>query len=332
MKNRRIILNKIPLGSSEFDTMLNKISSIDDLLNMTIPLFSKPSNSLLKFKQRISYLYDENERSDFYLLLDRHLFGIRYCMYCNRALSLNAFTVQAFGTDVAWRTYCESQECFKASYTKRVIKDPAARNKKISDARKNFFSTDHGKAIAKEIGQQNKNRLTHFYSTESGKIAAKEIGKKISESHKRDIAAGKWTPGVHNRWTNWDASIEINGKLYKFRSSWEACFWASNQTLEYETFRCKYVDSSGVERTYIGDFFDSSSNTLYEIKPSAIVLKEMSKISQVIDFCLANRIKFKLINESNISDFLNIPFLLSSEDTRKQLMKVVKNVKFIRDC
>lgn len=132
-----------------------------------------------------------------------------------------------------------------------------------------------------------------------------ETRRKLSESLKKKILDGTFKPNITNRFTHFDAKVIKNNKEYKFRSSWEASFFLC-QDLSYSDYECLRIPyfENGKQRTYIADFYNSDNNILYEIKPTVFYIKEKSKISQAINFCLGNNIKFIWINENNIKNYI----------------------------
>ena len=65
-----------------------------------------------------------------------------------------------------------------------------------------------------------------------------------SNKMKRKILDGSFTPNINNTRTTWDATFD--GK--KFRSSWEAAFFAIyDGKLEFEKIRILWIDATGVD-------------------------------------------------------------------------------------
>jgi hypothetical protein len=285
------------------------VDKVDDALICPV-LTNGRARDFTHLKQAISQVYTKSERVEIFRSLER---TNQTCKVCDNVVPWSRWDVQAWPT--AWSSVC-SVECGRK--VKRVVKDSKAKNLAISAAKKKFFATTTGKAIAAQVGEKNSKTLKEFYSTDVGQLSAKSAGLKISTAHRADIAAGKWTPGIHNRWTHWTAKIGTK----KFRSSWEACFWFCNQHLEYEVFRCPYFDkTANRQRTYVGDFWDAASKTLYEIKPSAAAKKEQYKISQVQQWCNTNGVNFVLVTESNILQYFDQALLSANEEAKKQYAK-----------
>lgn len=98
--------------------------------------------------------------------------------------------------------------------------------------------------------------------------------KKLSDNMKSMISSGQFTPKATNSWTNNKTRLDYAG--HKFRSTWEVLFYQYmailGVNLEYEAVRVPYFDSAKqVERIYIVDFYDPTTNTLYEVKPKCHV-------------------------------------------------------------
>jgi hypothetical protein len=191
--------------------------------------------------------------------------------------------------------------------------------KKIKIAKKVWLETDEGKAYKIRIGKINSKKMKEYNQTEKGKEQIKRNSIKHSEYIKRRILDGTWTPNIHNYWTHWTAQIKINDTIKKFRSTWEACFWFSNQDLQYEKIRISYNN-----RIYISDFFDEQNRILYELKPKYRFLIEKEKMDAVINWCFENKIKFIWINEHNIMKYINE--LLFTNENLTQLNKLKEGI------
>jgi hypothetical protein len=196
------------------------------------------------------------------------------------------------------------------------------RGKSISNAKKDFFQTERGKEVAANVGAANSIKMKQYLQTEDGKRSLKSRGEKISNILKKKIADGTYTPKITNSFTHWDAVIDTGTELKKFRSSWEACIWFSNQHWEYEKVRVRYIGNDGKEHSYIVDFFDSTTNTLYEIKPSSHVSNSLNKFLAVEEFCSSSGFKFVLISEKELINYIK-PDIFKG-DNKKQLEKCLK--------
>lgn len=198
------------------------------------------------------------------------------------------------------------------------------RAKKISDRKKEYYQTDAGKEFAERIGRINSIKMKEFSASPEGIKVIEKNAKLASIRMREKIAKGEFTPAITNSRTHWEAKIILNGRTKKFRSSWEACFWLCNQHLDYESYRIPY-DNNGIIKTYIADFFDYTTKTLYEIKPVTQWLKVNTKMQQIIEFCLTNDIKFIWLNEKNIMNFVDEKMF--NEDNLPQLNMLLKGIK-----
>jgi hypothetical protein len=225
-------------------------------------------------------------------------------------------TFEDFNLKRGFRRFSKD-EIDKKVWTKNYItseKTKAILSKRI----KEIMDSEQGIEIRKKMTVSHKK----FNNSERGKQIQKEKAKKQSDYLKKQILEGKFTPNVTNTWTHWNAQITIDDNIYKFRSSWEACFWFCNQQLLYETIRVR-----NGERVYVNDFYDEKNRILYEIKPLSQFNKEIEKINTFINYCLNNNMKFIWINENNIHNFLNINLINNNESAKEQYKKVQKYAK-----
>jgi hypothetical protein len=179
-----------------------------------------------------------------------------------------------------------------------------------------------------ESGNTTKLKKSHsmiaFNKTEKGQKLKIIQRKKQSITMKKMIADGIFTPNITNSWTNWDATIIIDNKTKKFRSSWEACFWYCNQHLEFETLRVKH--SNGC---YIIDFYDREKGIIYEIKPKGRYNIEIHKMDTLLEYCIQQNLKFKWINEHNILDFIDSDVIMGNDSALLQYEKMEKGLNYI---
>lgn len=204
--------------------------------------------------------------------------------------------------DVYYSKYKDGKYCKNCMDKKLFLvgkKRPENIGKKISQSKLKFFQTEKGKEVAKQVGKKNAINTKLFNNSDYGKVVRKKAISKQSKTMKRKIANGEFTPPITNTFTHWDAFIDDK----KFRSSWEACFWYSNQHLLYESKECRTKIQSN-DRVYVGDFFDVENKILYEIKPKSFFLKQSKKIDSLINHCKENNYKFVWINEFNIMDYI----------------------------
>jgi hypothetical protein len=177
--------------------------------------------------------------------------------------------------------------------------------KKISESKLKFFQTDHGKDIAKSVGQQNSKKLKTYYQTDAGILTKKQTAVKNSKILKQKILNNEFTPKITNSFTHWDAIIEIDNEIKKFRSSWEACLWFSNQHWQYETIRILYNDKNNESKTYIVDFYDPIDRILIEVKPLSNIKDNYYKTTAAKQYCLENNIQFLIISEDTIQNYID---------------------------
>jgi len=225
-------------------------------------------------------------------------------------------TYKVYGND---KTFCCS-DCKINQPWKRRKRGIDVREK-ISNSKKKWYKTDEGKEFAKKIGKINSKKMIEFNKTDTGKELIKKRAIKQSEIMSYKIANGDFTPPITNTFTHWDAIIGDK----KFRSSWEACFWVSNQHLLYESKECR-TSKQNNGKVYVGDFFDTNRGILYEIKPRSFYLKQSNKIDALIEHCKNSGYKFIWISEYNIMNYID-ESVFTTENELKQLNKLKDAVK-----
>ncbi|MBT3298931.1 hypothetical protein HN385_08405 [archaeon] len=193
--------------------------------------------------------------------------------------------------------------------------------KKIQHTKKKWLQSDEAKQFYTQLGKHNSKKMKEFNQTEKGKANIKRNAKLNSKLMREKISNGEFTPPITNTFTHWDAIIEVNGKVKKFRNSWEACFWYSNQHLEYESKECRTKKTDN-GRVYMGDFYDKDTKILYEIKPRSFFLKQTKKIDSLIKHCDVSGYKFKWINENNIMDYINSEIFIDNNKIQLNKMYV----------
>ena len=140
------------------------------------------------------------------------------------------------------------------------------------------------------IRQKGENNTCHKFD----KIQWK---KNLSIALRKAIAEGRFTPNITNSWCHSRREFEMNGKMYKVRSSWEENFWRKNPHLEYEKIRIPYLDITGQKHSYIVDFVDEINKILYEIKPKSIEFIGSIKYRAAVKWAKENGYKFIVIDE-----------------------------------
>lgn len=237
------------------------------------------------------------------------------CKHCN---------IQYYAKYAA-TVYC--LDCTKKAVwiTPDIINNPI-RLEKISNAVKAYAASPAGRAAYAKLGKYNRHKMLAFNKTTKGKANIEKIRINNSKFMLDAIASGRFTPNITNSWTHWEAIIELdNKKTKRFRSSWEACFWMSNQHLEYESYRIPYIDTTGKSRTYVADFFCETTNSIFEIKPISQYKNQSTKISAAINYCQKHQIKFMWINENNILNYID-KSLFSNTTNKEQLQKLLNGI------
>lgn len=129
------------------------------------------------------------------------------------------------------------------------------------------------------------------------KSISEESKRKQSETMKRKIANGEFTPKSNNRQTK--------QRLYEdniaFRSSREhkayLYFKENSIAIKFEKLRIQYF-YEGHKRNYIVDFVDEQNRVAYEVKPDCMYKeKELVKEQALINWCKENDYRYERINE-----------------------------------
>lgn len=199
---------------------------------------------------------------------------------------------------------------------------------KFTNSKKAWYQTESGIEFKQRLSIHNSQAMIRFNQTEQGKANIKRKAVILSNTLKEKILNGTFTPKITNTRTHWDASITLhNGDIKRFRSSWEAVFWACNMYLEFETIRIPWMSSKGTKHTYIPDFFDRKLNIIYELKPRCQYIKQDEKMQCAIKYCLENNIKFIWINEMNILNYIDINAdIFDIENNKSQLNKFLNGI------
>jgi len=214
--------------------------------------------------------------------------------------------------------------CFETQPWKRHPQS-LAQKVKFSISKRAWYQTEAGIAHKEKMSMLNAENMKRFNKTEQGQINIRRKAKYLSKLMKDRIANGTFTPCITNTRTHWNAKIcLIDGTVRKFRSSWEAAFWATNMHLEFESLRIPWVDINNKPHSYIPDFYNRSTNTIYEIKPRSQFVAQDGKMQQAIKYCTNNNIKFIWINEMNILYYINMnDIIFDNEINKTQLTKVI---------
>lgn len=249
----------------------------------------------------------------------------KFCVSCKR---LGKPCTCAF-CGIVYKSKYATKYCPPCMQTKTYLRGkPRSEDTKrrVREGYDRWAQTNEAKQTFSRIGKQNSEKLKKWFSTLEGRAQIESVAKKQSVLMKQRILEGVFTPNVTNSFTHWTAEIEYEGVVKKFRSSWEACFWLSNPTLEYETIRVPLPNGSSV----IVDFVDMENRLIYEIKPKSFWRKQQYKIDAIIEYCLTNDYKFMWINEENIFDYIKQE-LFTSEFNKKQLEVLLRGTKTNRN-
>jgi hypothetical protein len=155
----------------------------------------------------------------------------------------------------------------------------------------------------KEKTKNTHNNISHPWLTNLSQEERERRSKKSSDSQKNNILNGTFTPQNNYR-TKRRIELDFDNIKYYFRSSWEVCFFISNQHLSYETLRIKYKKGDEY-KIYIPDFIDNNNKIIYELKPKRQYISQNEKMNGAIKWCLKNNYRFIWINENNILNYIN---------------------------
>lgn len=168
-----------------------------------------------------------------------------------------------------------------------------------------------------------KNYNSYFFFTEEQK-------EKASKRMKKAIREGTFTPNCTNSWTNSEPII-IDGKKYK--SSWESLYKRLNgDSIEYETIRIPYVGKTGKSHSYIVDFHDVETDTLYEIKPKSQLSRELNviKVEAAREWAAERGMTYVIVTEEWFKDNIDrLHALCYDELDRKEVNAINKFQKEI---
>ena len=148
--------------------------------------------------------------------------------------------------------------------------------------------------------------------------------KNAQSNRMRDlIESGQFTPNSNNRQTHFDVTF----RGIKFRSSWEAAFFALNSHCEFETLRIPYHDADGTRRIYIVDFVDRINRVAYEIKPAELIERGNFpiKLAALQQWCVDNNYSYQIISQQYFStNFSLLPLLEFDDKTLSKLRGLQK--------
>lgn len=141
------------------------------------------------------------------------------------------------------------------------------------------------------------------------------LHRKMSVKMKALIESGKFTPAVTNSWARSRCIIEINGKLIKVRSSWEAYFYIRNPSLQYEKLRVPYWYNNE-QHLYIVDFVDYQHKKVYEIKPTKLKKSPLNSVKEqaLLDWTKTTDFEYVSITEQWFNENYDDSSLIGQPD------------------
>ena len=258
------------------------------------PLTGKKYKDYKQWFTNIVFWMDKPSANYFFYLLEPP----HYSQYSGIPLTEESFSYSdTYKGWKGWKKYTPREIEQRVWMKLRNYKKTESEKKRIKESLIEYNQSDKG------VSQRRckSKRMKSFYNTVEGQQHKRNCSKKSSKTLKRRIANGEITPNITNTWTHWNAKIILdNGAERKFRSSWEACFWYCNQHCKYENIRVKTE-----KKVYVSDFYDETTNTLYEIKPRNRYNIEIDKMVSLQNYCDEHGIAFRWINEENILQYID---------------------------
>lgn len=155
--------------------------------------------------------------------------------------------------------------------------------------------------------------------------------KKLSESLKRLILEGKFTPCITNSWSD----SKVVYKNIEFRSVWELYFYYYNTVILkneilYEYTRILYYNTlENVYRNYIVDFTDLKNKILYEVKPKSLVDSQTvkDKENEAIRWCEKNGYSYIFITDEWFKQYCSQNIIEQMELSDHEKKKVHRCLK-----
>ncbi|ASZ76451.1 hypothetical protein [Proteus phage PM2] len=151
----------------------------------------------------------------------------------------------------------------------------------------------------------------------------KEQREKQSQTMKRKILNGEFTPNTNNRNTCFD--VVYNGKNY--RSSWEASFASINPNYLYEKIRIPYIGEDNKTHIYIADFFDPKSKEVIEIRPKSLYDENHPKILEAKKYCKTNGYKYIHIDIDYFAENEHLIDYDGLKDSARKMKNAIKKYK-----
>lgn len=197
---------------------------------------------------------------------------------------------------------CEDKKCLKKIQTenakKRGIWMMHTENAKLNRTNSLIgrkFSEEH----KRKIGASNSKKWTPEFRNKIKLMKKdKNISERQSQTMKRKILSGEFTPKSENRKRSKRIKSDITGISY--RSNWELIFHENNSHLKYEIIRIEYIEE-GTTRVYITDFVDFDKNVIYEIKPASELSSSnfLNKKIYTEKWCIENGFTYEVITEKD---------------------------------
>jgi len=175
------------------------------------------------------------------------------------------------------------------------------------------------------MSDEDKRRISEQNSGEKngmfGKKMSNEGKEYLSKLMKDKILQGKFTPNTNNRQTHYE--VTFAGK--KFRSSWEAVFYAANLDFEYETLRIPYM-FNGKEYIYIVDFVNHTAKIAVEVKPKELLTdqKTVAKLAALKSWSETNGYQYKIVSQNEIKELVEIIDITQFDSTTKVKIAGIK--------
>jgi hypothetical protein len=181
-----------------------------------------------------------------------------------------------------------------------IYKKPKQSNKQYCNQHCWTQTGEYTHTESTKIKIRNTNKLVHnsIEFKERHKDTYRLARVKQSDTMKRKIANGEFTPCVTNSWTRWKATLRTDDGIKKFRSSWEVAFYSMNSHLKYEITRIPYTYQNS-NHTYIVDFTDIDNKILYEIKPKSLhtVDRNIIKYDAALNWCTRHGYTYIIIDD-----------------------------------
>lgn len=179
----------------------------------------------------------------------------------------------------------------------------------------------HTAKTREKIGLKNSGKGNGMYGH---KMSAAEK-KHRSDTMRKLILEGKFTPNSNNRNTHWESFYR--GKSY--RSSWEALYQYYDNTAVYEECRISY-EFEGKQRIYIVDFVNHESKLLIEVKPRELCndAKFIAKMKALESWANKTNYTILIADQNWFFDNVNITdYSQFDELTTTKLKKFYETIK-----